>query len=130
MFGLASFALVLALIEQVPGLAPETCGLPNIPCAALPVGEPAWPRLTRLPDCKSMHTAAFSPKATSIKPSPHPTPPNPTLTPTFLPKVVLEVLENNVKRGSQCYEQGHHVVLAYCESSRGIAQARARRTIR
>ncbi len=55
--------------------------------------------------------------------TPHPIPPSP---PTPLPKVVLEVLENNVKRGSQCYEQGHHVVLAYCESSRGIAQARTR----
>ncbi|KAL4432522.1 hypothetical protein ABPG77_000459, partial [Micractinium sp. CCAP 211/92] len=40
----------------------------------------------------------------------------------LIEQVVLEVLENNVKRGSQCYEQGHHVVLAYCESSRGIAQ--------
>lgn len=38
--------------------------------------------------------------------------------------MVLEVLESNVKRGSQCYEQGHYVVLAYCESSRGIAQVR------
>ncbi|KAL4421226.1 hypothetical protein ABPG75_010517 [Micractinium tetrahymenae] len=40
----------------------------------------------------------------------------------LIEQVVLEVLESNVKRGSQCYEQGHFVVLAYCESSRGIAQ--------
>ncbi|KAL4421222.1 hypothetical protein ABPG75_010513 [Micractinium tetrahymenae] len=35
---------------------------------------------------------------------------------------VLEILERNVQRGSQCYEGGHTVVLAWCESSRDIAQ--------
>jgi hypothetical protein len=37
-------------------------------------------------------------------------------------QVVLEVLESNVKRGSVCYERGHWVVLAWCESPRDIAQ--------
>ena len=36
--------------------------------------------------------------------------------------MVLEVLERNVKRGSLCYEQGHTAVLAWCESSRDVAQ--------
>lgn len=40
----------------------------------------------------------------------------------LIEQVVLEVLENNVKRGSMCYERGHTVVLAWCESSRDIAQ--------
>ena len=40
----------------------------------------------------------------------------------FTLQVVLEVLESNVKRGSMCYESGHSVVLAWCESSRDIAQ--------
>ena len=37
-------------------------------------------------------------------------------------QVVLEVLERNVKRGSLCYERGHTAVLAWCESSRDVAQ--------
>ena len=36
--------------------------------------------------------------------------------------MVLEVLERNVKRGSLCYERGHTAVLAWCESSRDVAQ--------
>lgn len=44
------------------------------------------------------------------------------LLPLLCLQVVLEVLENNVKRGSMCYERGHTVVLAWCESSRDIAQ--------
>lgn len=41
---------------------------------------------------------------------------------TTWPQFVLEVLEKNVERGSRCYEQGHSVVLAWCESSHDIAQ--------
>ncbi|KAI7839964.1 hypothetical protein COHA_006285 [Chlorella ohadii] len=40
----------------------------------------------------------------------------------LIEQVVLEVLDNNVKRGCAVYETGHTVVLAWCESSRGIAQ--------
>ena len=40
----------------------------------------------------------------------------------LIEQVVLEVLENNVKRGSTCFESGHTVVLSWCESSRDIAQ--------
>ena len=49
----------------------------------------------------------------------------PACLPARLPaclQVVLEVLERNVKRGSLCYERGHTAVLAWCESSRDVAQ--------
>ncbi|PRW58011.1 hypothetical protein C2E21_3586 [Chlorella sorokiniana] len=40
----------------------------------------------------------------------------------LIEQVVLEVLDNNVKRGCAVFETGHTVILAWCESSRGIAQ--------
>ena len=133
--GLASFALVLALIEQARGVVTQAgasaCAVrvsaAALRCCALCAGW-CWPHLSRgarierdvwradhgsrarvgSPTDQRLHTGA-DPACLGAGCRPLPL------------QYVLEVHESNVKRGSTCYETCHTVVLAYGESARDIA---------
>ena len=97
--GLASFALVLALVEQVGG-ASLWCVAAHPRCSAPPVPRPA----------------ASKPLTPQLLLRPPPLP--------SCRKVLLEVLTTNVRVGSAVYEQGHTVLLCWCESAGETQQVR------